>query len=77
MPFDHHLARCAAAIAALALLPLAAAAQELGRGGSIATGGAGPNGAASAVTGVAHHGDKASPRNFVDVQSKRNEGSRT
>ena len=51
MPFDRHIARCAAAIAAigaLALLPFAAAAQELGRGGSIATGGAGPNGAVKA-----------------------------
>jgi curli biogenesis system outer membrane secretion channel CsgG len=48
MPFDGHIARCAAAIAALALLPLAAAAQELGRAGSIATGGAGPNGAVKA-----------------------------
>ena len=46
MPFDRQTMR--RAVAAIALLPLAAGAQELGRGGSLATGGAGPNGAVNA-----------------------------
>ena len=48
MSFDRPKMRRAIASFVLGLLPLAVGAQELGRGGSIATGGAGPNGAVNA-----------------------------
>jgi curli biogenesis system outer membrane secretion channel CsgG len=48
MSFARPTMRRTAAAFVLSLLPLVVGAQELGRGGSIATGGAGPNGAVNA-----------------------------
>ncbi|HEX7436879.1 MAG TPA: CsgG/HfaB family protein [Caldimonas sp.] len=48
MSLDRQIMRRVAAIVVLGAVPLAAGAQELGRGGSMATGGAGPNGAINA-----------------------------
>lgn len=48
MSLDRQIMRRVAAIVMLGAVPLAAGAQELGRGGSMATGGAGPNGAINA-----------------------------
>ncbi|HEX7441637.1 MAG TPA: CsgG/HfaB family protein [Caldimonas sp.] len=48
MSLDRRIMRRVAAIVMLGAVPLAAGAQELGRGGSMATGGAGPNGAINA-----------------------------